>query len=234
MEPAAPEVAEEKPAEKTSFELCRKGDVAGVRKLLDAKPQVLEDRKEACGRTLLLVAAELGNEALVKLCLSRGADITATSTSPSFFGYNAVHWAANNKGGHVIPLLLRHGVDGLCRMPIGRHTPLMMAASLGNDTALKHLLLSNQGREINVPNFQTRTPLWGACAFNRVSCVRTLLLARADEGVADYAGFVARQAAVHFKNDAVIEALDVRVPLISSWCTGILPFIIRSESRRAH
>lgn len=76
------------------WEAVRKGDVPTVTALLDKGVNV--NAKFRYGQTALFKAAERGHTEVVKLLLSRGADVTVKDT---FYQATAMTWALNN--GHT-------------------------------------------------------------------------------------------------------------------------------------
>src|SRR5205809_2488421 len=71
------------------FDAIRAGDIATVRKLLDAQPELVSARTEA-GETPLHVAAERNDPTLVDLLLKHGADPTLKYGQSA---HNALSWA---------------------------------------------------------------------------------------------------------------------------------------------
>ncbi|RYG49429.1 ankyrin repeat domain-containing protein [bacterium] len=90
--------------------------------LLDAGADI--DRVGGQGYSLLMTAAEEGNEPLVKFLLERGASVAATST-----GATALHYAMLSDEDSVIDLLLDAGAD-VNATDVDGQTPLFYARSL--------------------------------------------------------------------------------------------------------
>lgn len=98
------------PPLQTLFEAAAKGDVDRVKTVLDAHPDLVNERGEAPGsfghRTALHYGVE--HAAVVKLLLERGADPNIRDD-----GDNAMplHFAAEHQALEVIRLLVEHGAD---------------------------------------------------------------------------------------------------------------------------
>ena len=95
------------------LETAARGDAAGVADLLDAHPDIVNERAVIPGHTGLRTALHhaVGHEAVVECLLARGADPNIRDE-----GDNAtpLHFAAEREDLRVIRLLIEHGAD-----PIG-------------------------------------------------------------------------------------------------------------------
>ncbi|MCJ1435864.1 hypothetical protein MMC27_005240 [Xylographa pallens] len=100
-------------------------------------------------------AASIGNEEIVELLLSSGADIQMKCC----FGSTALHFAASSNQCQMIRLLIRHGAD-LEAVNSSRETPLLRAIKHHKEDACK--LLVSLGASID-PNAEGTT--LGAFAF---------------------------------------------------------------------
>ncbi|KAF2869675.1 hypothetical protein BDV95DRAFT_497373 [Massariosphaeria phaeospora] len=110
------------------------------------------------GITPLHTAVYSGEAAVVRLLIERGADVNAKVRADAGRGETAVHMAVASWREELLPLLLKSGaeVDTKGEFPKGQ-TPLLVAASWGNEEALETLLD------------------WGADIFGRYADGRTAL-----------------------------------------------------------
>ena len=101
------------------------GNLARVKALLDAKPDLVNSRETCCGgKTPLQKAAQTGRMALVKTILERGGDVGAADAG---FKRTALHDAALSGRKDIAQLLLERGADLDARDKFG-WTPLHCAA----------------------------------------------------------------------------------------------------------
>src|SRR5262245_6769549 len=116
------------------LEAARKGDAAGVRKLLDEGVDV--NTRFRYDRTALSYACDRGHLEVVKLLLDRGADVNVEDT---FYHATALTWAVNPAMGRtpqhpeIVKLLLT-------KNPKGKEGALMAAVATG-DVAMSKLIL---------------------------------------------------------------------------------------------
>ncbi|XP_035696699.1 ankyrin repeat domain-containing protein 49-like [Branchiostoma floridae] len=106
--------------------------------LLDSEPKLLT-AADSDGYTLLHKAAYMGDMALLKELLERGADINAKTHD----GWQALHSACRWNHVDVASLLLQAGAD-INATSSGGNTPLHVAASNANAKQALVLLLSNR------------------------------------------------------------------------------------------
>lgn len=90
------------------FEAARLGDVATIKKMLDAKTPV--DSKTAYGATALIFAADKGHTATVKLLLENKAAVNSKDT---FYQGDALLWAAYRGHAEIVRILLAAGAKGI-------------------------------------------------------------------------------------------------------------------------
>jgi Ankyrin repeats (3 copies) len=116
------------------LEAARKGDAAGVRKLLDEGVDV--NTRFRYDRTALSYACDRGHVEVVKLLLDRGADVNVEDT---FYHATALSWAVNPAMGRtpqhpeIVALLLT-------KNPKGKESALMAAVAVG-DVAMSKMIL---------------------------------------------------------------------------------------------
>ena len=125
--------------------------------LLEAKGTDLNFLNSA-GESALMYAALKGHGALVKLLISKDADVNKA-------GWTPLHYAATLGDVEIIRLLLDHHAFVNAVSPNGT-TPLMMAAQYGSPSAVK--LLLDEGAEPLLKNEQGLNALDFARLGNRV------------------------------------------------------------------
>ncbi len=156
--PAERETSRPAPESPSIHELVEKGDLEGVRALLDARPGVI-DSTDSIWSTPLILAAERGDKAMAELLLARGSDrekarmdgytalqfaawegntefvelLLANGARVNKLTYQtALHVAARSNRKEVVDLLLAHGADAWARDPNGK-TPADWAAEAGHN-----------------------------------------------------------------------------------------------------
>jgi ankyrin repeat protein len=112
----------------------------------------------SAGESALMYAALKGHGALVKLLISKDADVNKA-------GWTPLHYAATHGDVEVVRLLLEHHAFVNAVSPNGT-TPLMMAAQYGSPSAVK--LLLDEGAEPLLKNEQGLNALDFARLGNRV------------------------------------------------------------------
>ena len=125
--------------------------------LIEAKGTDLSFLNSA-GESALMYAALKGHGALVKLLISKDADVNKA-------GWTPLHYAATHGDVEIIRLLLDHHAFVNAESPNGT-TPLMMAAQYGSPSAVK--LLLDEGAEPLLKNEQGLNALDFARLGNRV------------------------------------------------------------------
>jgi len=124
-------------AELNVFDLAALGEVAGLRRVLDADPE-LTIARSADGFSALHFAAFLGGAGAVETLLDAGADANAVAENDT--RVQPLHSAAALGDVEACRLLISAGADVNGRQA-GEHTPLHEAALTGN-SALVELLLA--------------------------------------------------------------------------------------------
>jgi ankyrin repeat protein len=125
--------------------------------------------------TPLMIAANLGREALVELLLEYGADVNAVSLS----GKTALHSAADSGSAGVMKLLLDAGADFTKATYKDRWTPLH--ASFESPACIRLLLDGKPDRKANInTECAMGTTLCLAALDNQVDSVKLLISRNAD------------------------------------------------------
>lgn len=154
-------------------------DLEGVTRILRASPDVVDDKNDR-GRTPLHVAAQWGLNEIVKVLISKGAEIGARSR----WKYTPLHFAAESYRHDVVVTLLDSGADLEAGTRDGK-TPLHLAVlkEIQNKQDLLVILLI-RGANCNVLNTGGYnggcTPLQYAAAHGNISNARTLCAFGAD------------------------------------------------------
>lgn len=141
------------------LEAVRHGDLAGVRRALDAGVPV--DTPFRYERTALSFAADRGNADLVRLLLERGAD---PNKKDSFYGATAMTWAVDKGNAAIARLLLERGAEAgpellqsgaregnaeLVALALEKAKPSAddLSAALGEAEAAQHAAVAEQLRK---------------------------------------------------------------------------------------
>jgi ankyrin repeat protein len=143
--------------------------------------------KNNMGKTPLLVAASTQNFGktveIVKLLIELGSDPLPPIPSD---GWGPFQWACHFENLALAELLLQHGADINQRSRRNGATSLIHAAIKGRVHMMEFLL--EHGSEINIPDFDGRTPLYHALYGGHSDAVRLLTLRRADYTTIDRVG----------------------------------------------
>ena len=153
-----------------------KGDAATVRALIVRGEDV--NAAQGDGMTALHWAARRGDVDLIRMLLTAGANVGATTR---LGGYTSLLMASRLGHAAAIEALVAGGAD-VNRADTNGTTPLMLAAASGRADAVKTLL--THGAKVDaVENTRGETALMFAAAMGRVHAVAALLEARAAVGV---------------------------------------------------
>ena len=150
-------------------EAAMRGDVAGVRALIEGNADV--NAALGDGMTALHWSAERGDSEVASLLLSAGAQVESTTRLGA---YRPLHLAA--KGGHtyVVRELLQAGATPNPGTTTGDVTPLHLAAASGSASSVAVLI--EYGAEVDrAETAWGQTPLMFAAAAGRVQAIRALL-----------------------------------------------------------
>ncbi len=190
-------------------ELAQNGDLAGMRALIDRKPELL-DAKDKDGRTALHWACRGVHLEIVRFLVESGADVNAADGN----GIVPIHSAAVRNNAEAIALLLAGGAD-IDAKEFGEHTALHYAAMYNAADAAA--LLIEKGADIEARDDYARTPLL-LCARERgeAQTARILLDAGADIDARDKFGTSSLElAAWRGKKEVVDIFLDAGAALPS-------------------
>jgi ankyrin repeat protein len=188
------------------------GEIRKVRLLLDKGAEVNVATKQ--GRTPLLAAATYdGGEEVVKLLISKGADVKAVEG----FQFTALGLAAGANDTDLVRFLIAKGLDPNPKTVPGL-TPLMAAAAQDNLPMVKLLLA--KGADVNAAStsggkvkngdiaLKKLTPLMLAASYSSPELIATLLDAGANVNAKDIRGMTPLMLAAASENqDARVIAL---------------------------
>ncbi|XP_067661828.1 ankyrin repeat domain-containing protein 50-like [Haliotis asinina] len=147
---------------------CRGGDVELVKYVL-SQSNVDINSRGWIKRTPMMAAAERGHTEVVKLLVSRGADVSLVDT----VGENVLHWAC--VGGHVqtvMYILSQSNVD-INSSGWKKRTPMMAAAERGHTEVVK--LLVSRGADVSLVDTVGENVLHWACVGGHVQTVMYIL-----------------------------------------------------------
>jgi uncharacterized protein len=143
-----------------------------VAALLLDNPQTKVGAEDSAGENALMLAALNGDVDLVKLLITKGAEVNKQ-------GWTALHYAAANGHDDIATLLLGYSADVNAPSPNGT-TPLMMAARGDHLSTLK--LLIAKGADINAKNQIGMTALDFAKQYKAPDAIKDLTARMAQEG----------------------------------------------------
>ncbi|OAQ69735.1 HET domain-containing protein [Pochonia chlamydosporia 170] len=149
--------------------MLAKSDVNSNLRTLPGGDDRIIDCSDTTGRTPLRVSAETGHEAIMRLLLSRGAQVDAQDTS----GQTTLHWAADNGKDAIVELLLTNGGADIHAKDDSGMTALHHAADKGHNSVVT-LLLDNAA-DASARDEHGWTPLWHAASMNHGAIVDMLL-----------------------------------------------------------
>jgi ankyrin repeat protein len=135
------------------------------------------DQRDRKGRTPLVVAAENGNEELVRYLVEQGADIDAES---KVGGWTALRWSVTKGNVELTEFLIEHGADVNQENEFG-WTPLHSAAKYGQDRIVAMLL--EAGADLSAKTESGRTPARVASERGYIDITVYLLLEQRERGM---------------------------------------------------
>ena len=157
-------------------EWARLGDASAVLSLLE-EGRDINGKINADGDTYLIMAADKGNEQLVKTLLEKGADINRVSDK----GHTALTAATTN--GHIGLTRLFFEKGATLPDRVGKDTPLIKAAYGANAEMIEFLIA--KGADVKAVGENGKTALHAAAIFGNAPAVRALLAHGADPTVED-------------------------------------------------
>ncbi|EFY94395.2 Ankyrin repeat-containing domain protein [Metarhizium robertsii ARSEF 23] len=159
------------------------------------------DSTDLCGRTALLVAAENGHNAIVRLLLNYGANY---ELKDRIYSQTLLSWAAEKGNKAIVELLLDKGADVKSKDEYGR-TPLLIATENGHNTIIELLLKNNA--DIECKDKANQTPLLIAAKNGHNAIVELLLKNGADIECKDRANRTPLFMAAENGHEAVVKLL---------------------------
>ena len=125
------------------------------------------EAKDKDGGTALMLAAESGHKAVMRLLLKKGADVEAKHVT----GRTALKWAAEGEEEAVVRLLLKKEANDEAKDRTGL-TALVLAAESGHETVVR--LLLETGANIDAKHVTGRTALMWVANRGHEAVVRLL------------------------------------------------------------
>lgn len=178
-------------------------DLDGLARIIRASPDCIDVRNHF-GRTPLHMAAESGQNEMVKFLVSKGAEVDARSRS----GYTPLALAAVNSYNEVVVTLLRAGADVEAVAKDG-FTPLHKAVLQDRKNAQDLLaILLIYGADCNTLNKQRLTALQGALSAGKLSNARALCAFGADPSFKNTGGKNAFDFAKSLKQNGMVDVLS--------------------------
>ncbi len=179
---------------------AQNGDLAKVRALVKANPDLVSSKDTEYGGTPLLFAVAFGQKEVAQFLLANKADINALDND----GETPLYAAARLGKKAMVELLLAKKADVNAKDNNGG-TPLLAASGLGQ-TDVVGLLLANKA-DVNTKDKFGGTPLHAAAVEGYMAVVRLLLASKADVNVTDNEGLTPLHMSTFRGHIAVAELL---------------------------
>jgi ankyrin repeat protein len=154
----------------TEFVNNAHGNLARVRELLAARPELLNERS-ALGESALAAAAHVGNREIARFLLAAGAPLDVCTAAmladrAQVAAFLEDPKQATAKGAHGIPLMFHVALGGdveiaeMVRARGGEVTDQALHGAVAyGHLAMVEWLLAHGVQDVNRPNFQQKTPL---------------------------------------------------------------------------
>lgn len=182
--------------------------------------------------TILQSAALSGNEAIVRLLLSHGADVNARRGVIHGTALGAAAYNARDDNTAILYLLLEHGADPNSDKGMGCVVPPLQVAAEGVKTPAVRLLLE-YGANVNALGGMYGTALQAACHYGYEPTVRVLLEAGADVNLKGGYHGDALQAAARYGRVQLVQMLLDAGADPSAQC-GVYGSALRGAKERGH
>ncbi|XP_046356561.2 uncharacterized protein LOC124135329 [Haliotis rufescens] len=150
---------------------CKRGNTVITKNICELVPDIIDVRDTSDQRlTPALIASEMGEDKVLQLLVSKGADVTLCDSQ----NRNCLHVASC--GGHLSTVTYLLGLERFninCKGGASRQTPVMMAALNGHDKVYDHLV--NEEADLSLCDTNNRDCLMLACEGGNPSIVKHLL-----------------------------------------------------------
>jgi ankyrin repeat protein len=174
--------AQDKDSQAPLYEACSVGNVAGAALLLDYRDGDIRvdinDDEKIFGHTALHASVKASSLELVKLLVSRGADMSLKDKQ----GHDPIFQAAEEGEDEILAFLLGSWKDRgfdmqfLAQVDINGHTPLHRAAAKGHTACVEVLLQQGDGKHLSMQlNHNGATPLHSAARRGHFASTKLML-----------------------------------------------------------
>ncbi len=216
-----------KTATTSLIDATSQNDVTNIEELVKSGADLNEEGGRH-GETALMVASRKGNFALVKLLISKGADINARGT----YGDTALIAAAWTCQLEVAQYLIEKGAEVNAKNDVYGSTALNIAAGKCHDIRLVRLLLDN-GADLHIRNKGGDSPFFSAAKDGDPSIVNMLLKAGANINEINR-GYTALMFAVMRGNEDVVSLLiDKKIDINARNNSGKTALDIAKDNRKS-
>ncbi|KAI0856939.1 ankyrin repeat-containing domain protein [Xylaria cubensis] len=172
-------------SEQTVLHKCqtcsRDGSDIAIARLIHDRAPTLINAQESTGKTALWMACEEGNEKMVEILLSHGADLKISSTKNQTPLQVAIDMRSSQDTQesrisrlHIIKMLLKHGADSNQSDNLG-NTPLYTAALTGDLEVVKLLLDPGYKTKLDFLGRHGQTPVAVAVRNRHLLVIRELV-----------------------------------------------------------